>query len=456
MPPFLTKSEFHPDGVYRINVDNNGDAQADVAFTFVFSELKDGTQTGTAYYATGSQARQPEPAGDVLLSATPVGFDATARPVQAGPCRLFAGVRSDPFFADADGAFHGFKWTGNDAFANRNILSLALEVPNEMLGADPVIGVWATVSVRRDGVLVPVDRGGHPTINPFINPNDVKDQFNVRQPADDVANYLQPWSKVLEDNGYTPDEAVAAARIVLPDILRYDRYRPAAYPNGRAVTDDAFSARFAWLTNGKVGAQGFEALGAAILVVGVVWSFVLAAAAARRSGWSGRTYQVLRQAFSGTLLLGLEVLAAADLLRTVAVAPTLDNVYVLGLIVAIRTFLSFSLETEIDGVAPWRRTLAGGDVGVQGFLVDLADLGGGQFGDDDEPFGPDVHLRRGAATGRGAPAASGSAGPGLLNIALAHRPYFTPGADAADARYDARQELRGTATVPGGRCQLRP
>ena len=57
---------------------------------------------------------------------------------------------------------------------------------------------------------------------------------------------------------------------------------------------------------------------------------------------------------------GFEALGAAILLRTVAVAPTLDNVYVLGLIVVIRTFLSFSLETEIDGVAPWRRALVGG------------------------------------------------------------------------------------------------
>ena len=107
-------------------------------------------------------------------------------------------------------------------------------------------------------------------------------------------------------------------------------------------------------------AQGFEALGAAILVVGVIWSFILAAVAGRRSGWSVKTYLVLRQAFGGTLLLGLEVLVAADLLRTVAVAPSLENVYVLGLIVAIRTFLSFSLETEIEGVAPWRRALIGG------------------------------------------------------------------------------------------------
>ena len=71
-------------------------------------------------------------------------------------------------------------------------------------------------------------------------------------------------------------------------------------------------------------AQGFEALGAAILIVGVIWSFVLAVVAARRSGWSAKAYLVLRQAFGGTLLLGAEVLVAADLVRTVAVAPTLD------------------------------------------------------------------------------------------------------------------------------------
>src|SRR6516162_5273407 len=107
-------------------------------------------------------------------------------------------------------------------------------------------------------------------------------------------------------------------------------------------------------------AQGFEALGVVILAVGVIWSFVLAVVAGRRSGWSAKAYLVLRQSFGGTLLLGVEVLVAADLIRTVAVAPTLDNVLVLGLIVVIRTFLSFSLETEIEGVAPWRRALTGG------------------------------------------------------------------------------------------------
>jgi hypothetical protein len=258
MQPFVTRSDFHPRGVYRINVDTDGDALADAAFTFTFSERQNGAQTGTARHATGAPARQPEPVGEVLIQDTPVGFDATARPVQAGPVRLFVGVRSDPFFADAEGSFHGFQWTGKDAFANRNILTIAMEVPSDMLSADPVIGVWVTVSERRDGKLVQVDRGGHPTINPFLNPNDAKDDFNTGQPADDVANYLQPWSKLLEDNGYPPEEARAAALIVLPDILVFNRAQPAAYPNGRALTDDVFSARFAWLTHGRVTSQGLK------------------------------------------------------------------------------------------------------------------------------------------------------------------------------------------------------
>jgi uncharacterized membrane protein len=112
-------------------------------------------------------------------------------------------------------------------------------------------------------------------------------------------------------------------------------------------------------------AQGFEALGAAVLVAGIVWSFVLAVVAWRRSGQAANGYVALRAAFGGTLLLGLEVFVAADLVRTVAVAPTLDNVLVLGLIVLIRTVLSFSLETEIEGVAPWRRAQMSGVGGIR-------------------------------------------------------------------------------------------
>jgi uncharacterized membrane protein len=63
--------------------------------------------------------------------------------------------------------------------------------------------------------------------------------------------------------------------------------------------------------------------------------------------------------FGRSILLALEFLVAADIIRTVAVEPSLENVAVLGLIVLIRTLLSFSLEVEIDGTWPWRRAAAG-------------------------------------------------------------------------------------------------
>lgn len=261
IPAPTTGPEFHPDAVYRLNIDTDGDAHADIAFWFTFSEYQDSGQTGTAWYASGSQARQPEPAGEQIASSIPVSFDGMVRSVDAGgsgSLRLSAGLRSDPFFADVEGALHGFKWTGHDDFAGNDVDSIALEVPSEMLGAGPVIGVWATVSLRRDGALVQVDRGGNPTINPFINPDGEKDTFNSRQPADDVANYLGPWSKILENGGYPPEGARAAALQVLPDILHYDRTKPAAYPNGRSLTDDVYSRRFAWLSNGSIPATGLR------------------------------------------------------------------------------------------------------------------------------------------------------------------------------------------------------
>lgn len=102
-------------------------------------------------------------------------------------------------------------------------------------------------------------------------------------------------------------------------------------------------------------ARGFEVVGAAVLVIGLVWCAVLSARVWRRSGSGEHAYRTLRRSIGAVLLLGLEVLVAADLVHTVAIEPTLANVGVLGLIVIIRTVLSFSLEIEIEGMPPWRR-----------------------------------------------------------------------------------------------------
>jgi uncharacterized membrane protein len=107
-------------------------------------------------------------------------------------------------------------------------------------------------------------------------------------------------------------------------------------------------------------AQAFEVIAAIILVLALLFSFYLSWRTWRRERDGSAAYRVLRQSFGGGILLGLEILVAGDLIRTVAVAPTLENVVVLGIIVLIRTFLSFSLEIEIDGVPPWRRGLVSG------------------------------------------------------------------------------------------------
>ena len=107
-------------------------------------------------------------------------------------------------------------------------------------------------------------------------------------------------------------------------------------------------------------AQGFELVAAAVLVLGLILALIVAARRYLQTRSGSASYRVLRQTFGGVILLGLEILVAGDLIRTVAVSPTLENVAVLGLIVLIRTFLSFSLEIEIDGVPPWRKAFVSG------------------------------------------------------------------------------------------------
>ena len=99
-----------------------------------------------------------------------------------------------------------------------------------------------------------------------------------------------------------------------------------------------------------------EGVGAAIMVVGASGAFVLFAQRVRRG--TERAYEQLREDIGRVILLGLEVLIIADIVLTIVVEPSLESVAVLGIIVVIRTLLSFSLEVEIDGSWPWRRDRA--------------------------------------------------------------------------------------------------
>jgi uncharacterized membrane protein len=104
--------------------------------------------------------------------------------------------------------------------------------------------------------------------------------------------------------------------------------------------------------------RGFEIAGVAILVGGSLVAFVSAALGLRR-GDGRAAYERARQEVGRAILLGLQVLIIADIVLTITVDRTFDSALTLGLIVLVRTFLSFSLEIELEGTLPWRRGSTG-------------------------------------------------------------------------------------------------
>lgn len=102
-----------------------------------------------------------------------------------------------------------------------------------------------------------------------------------------------------------------------------------------------------------VAAACIELLAVVIIVASIAWATVAAVMRAARGGGSGDPQREYRTRLGRALLLGLEILVAADVVRTVAVDPSVESAAVLGMLVVIRTFLSWSLSVEIDGRWPW-------------------------------------------------------------------------------------------------------
>jgi uncharacterized membrane protein len=100
--------------------------------------------------------------------------------------------------------------------------------------------------------------------------------------------------------------------------------------------------------------KGFEVAGVAILAVGSLIALGGAAISVSR-GERKSAYDQARHNVGRAILLGLEVLIIADIVQTITIDPSLESALSLSLIVVVRTFLSFSLEIELDGVVPWRK-----------------------------------------------------------------------------------------------------
>ena len=104
-------------------------------------------------------------------------------------------------------------------------------------------------------------------------------------------------------------------------------------------------------------ARVFEFVGVGAMAVGIIVAVVLAIRSWVSSRNGQTAFKTLRDSIGLVILLGLEILVAADLVRTVTSTPSLTDAIVLAIVVLIRTVLSFSLQIEIEGVAPWKRAL---------------------------------------------------------------------------------------------------
>ena len=133
--------------------------------------------------------------------------------------------------------------------------------------------------------------------------------------------------------------------------------------------------------------QAFEVAGVGILAIGSLAALIRAALALSRGERDG-TYERARQDVGRAVLLGLEVLIIADIVQTITIDATIESAVTLALIVLVRTFLSFSLEIELEGVVPWHRRSAGQDDRGGRLATDSSTIGAAGASAHDGQSGP--------------------------------------------------------------------
>jgi hypothetical protein len=246
---------FASEAVYELKVDTNADAVADIAYRFTFSPKEDGVQKASVLRASGEQAKgNGSDGGEVIFKDVPVSFGDTINTADAGEYRLFAGIRSDPFFFDVEGFFkNNMQFTGADTFLDKNVFSIVMEMPNSALGTNSKVGIWFRVLIPKDGnPFFQIDRMGRPFINPAFTKEEDKDTFNRIEPIRDRELFTKKFVDTLVSFGHNAESAQKTALTLLPDILDYDYSSSEGYPNGRKLTDDSMDIQLTVLTNGRI------------------------------------------------------------------------------------------------------------------------------------------------------------------------------------------------------------
>lgn len=243
--------EYATDVTYKIKVDRNGDAVADMQYALRFGAARmSGAQPYWVVRSDEDDERQ-----------VARGLTGAVNDVRGGG-KVFAGLRSDPFFFDL-AAFQGSVLgmgdrafcDGNDVdfFESLNTNGIVLQVPDATLGRN--IGVWAITSTEGNDRI---DRMGRPAINTVFNSGDDKIRFNDGSPrsdyrkfSDNVRGVLATFSALDPEGAYTDAETRTLAKVLLPDMVTYGTRTDAAGPlNGRALTDDVIDAELNIVTGG--------------------------------------------------------------------------------------------------------------------------------------------------------------------------------------------------------------
>ena len=239
---------FDPLASYELKIDTNGDFEPEIALHVLFASSYDGQQTATVYRATGAAAQDTGPVGEMIIRQAPVSFGDEAQITTDGPHRFYAGLRSDPFFADPIGFQNNMQWTGQDFWADKNVFGIVIELPNSALGSNPQISIWARTMIPVHGQLTSVNQVGRPGNNVFRGAA----ALNTTPLAQQRELFLAQYVAMFQSFGYGESEATALALEWLPDILPYNYTSAAGYPNGRKLTDDIVDDLGRILTAGKM------------------------------------------------------------------------------------------------------------------------------------------------------------------------------------------------------------
>lgn len=302
----LSPTTFEPRLFYRFKIDQNGDAEEDIALRLQF--FRPHQHTGRQLYVLWREAASGGRLSTTELLA--VGVTGTNVPFLGGPSegRVRAAVQDDPFFFDGV-AFSDFiedGIPGSDGFPRRpgvasnlfgpapgstggpNVLAITIELPSSLLtDKSSQIGLWCTTEIRRGWITssrfdvvgrtlpfleelarqfqntVQVDRMGRPAIASALIPPvprnssnqfDRRDEFNATRPVHDRRDFLDDVISILMSfYGRSETEAAGIANVLLPDILTFDTSNPEGFLNGRRLADDVIDLELSILTGGAVG-----------------------------------------------------------------------------------------------------------------------------------------------------------------------------------------------------------